>query len=375
MWHTDDFFFTNQNSPNAMPVKFKNVGHAGLFDHEENKAKLSNLGNPLEKLGNAIDFEMFRPELEKHMLNHDKKSNAGCKPHDVVRMFKLVLLKRFYNLSDEQAEYQATDRLSFREFLGLSSGDRVPDSRTLWLFQDKLVRMGLEKKLFDTFHAYLNTLGVILNEGKIVDASFVEVPRQRNTKEENAKIKEGSGAELWADKPRKQCQKDVDARWTKKNNETHYGYKNHVKMDAKSKLIDTYHVTPANVHDSQVVSPLLAPGDKGQAFHADSAYVGGEIEKTLVEKGLIPQIIERAFRGKPLTDEQKALNRVKSKIRCRIEHVFGFVTNSMGDFYVRTIGSFRAKGVVGLINLVYNMCRYEQIFRLKLFPIPGLKTP
>jgi IS5 family transposase len=355
--------------------KFKPVGRIGLYDNEENKAKLSKLGNPLEKLGNVIDFEMFRPELEKHMLNHDKKNNAGCKPHDVVRMFKLVLLKRFYNMSDEQAEYQATDRLSFREFLGLSSGDRVPDSRTIWLFQDTLVRMGLEKKLFDKFHAHLETLGVVVSEGKTVDASFVEAPRQRNTKEENALIREGAGFGLWADKPRKQCQKDIDARWTKKNNTTYYGYKNHVKVDAKSKLIDTYHVTPANVHDSQVVAPLLSAGDKGQAFHADSAYLGGEIETTLRDKGLIPHIIERAFRGKALTDEQKESNRVKSKVRCRIEHAFGFVTNSMGDFYIRTIGSPRAKGVVGLINLVYNLCRYEQIVRLKLLPIPSLKTP
>ena len=355
--------------------RFKSVGHAGLFDHEENKAKLSKLGNPLEKLGNVIDFEMFRPELERHMLNHDKKGNAGCKPHDVVMMFKLVLLKRFYNMSDEQAEYQATDRLSFREFPGLSGGDRVPDSRTIWLFQDRLVRMGLAEKLFDTFHAHLDALGVILNEGKIVDARFVEAPRQRNTREENARIREGAGAGLWADKPRKQCQKDTDARWTKKNNETHYGYKNHVKVDAKSKLIDAYHVTPANVHGSRAVGPLLSAGDNGQAFHADSAYAGEEIETALKDKGLVPQIIERAFRGKPLTDEQKALNRVKSKIRCRIEHAFGFVTNSMGDFHVRAIGSLRARGVVGLINLVYNLCRYEQIFRLKLLPIPGLKTP
>jgi IS5 family transposase len=358
-----------------MLIKFKPVGQTGLFDHEENKAKLSTLGNPLEKLGHVIDFEMFRPELEKHMLNHDKKSNAGARPHDVVRMFKLVLLKRFYALSDEQAEYQATDRLSFRAFLGLSSGDRVPDSRTIWLFQDTLVRMGLEKKLFEKFHACLEARGLIVNEGKIVDASFVEVPRQRNSKEDNAKIKEGEGFGLWADKPRKQSQKDVEARWAKKNGVTYYGYKNHVKMDAKSKFIDTYHVTPASVHDSQVVSPLLSEGDKDQDFHADSAYVGEAIEKTLTDAGLVPQIIERAFRGKPLTDEQKERNRVKSQTRCRVEHAFGFVTNSMGDFYLRTIGFMRAKGVVGLINLVYNLCRYEQIMRLEIFPFPRLKMP
>jgi hypothetical protein len=89
----------------------------------------------------------------------------------------------------------------------------------------------------------------------------------------------------------------------------------------------------------------------------------------LKEKGIVPQIIERAFKDKPLTEEQKEHNNIKSKVRCRAEHAFGFVSNSMGDFYIRSIGFLRAKGVIGLINLVYNMCRYEQIVRLNLLPI------
>ena len=75
------------------------------------------------------------------------------------------------------------------------------------------------------------------------------------------------------------------------------------------------------------------------------------------------------MRGNPLTDEQKASNHEKSKIRCLIEHVFGFVTNSMNDFYIKCIGFQRAKGIIGLINLLYNMCRFEQIVRLDLLPI------
>ena len=114
--------------------KYKSTGNVGLFDKENTSYKLSKLGNPLEKLHKVIDFEMFRPELELAMLNHDKTSNAGAKPYDVVMMFKIILIKRFYGLSDEQAEYQINDRLSFKEFLGLSSGDRVPDARTIWLF-------------------------------------------------------------------------------------------------------------------------------------------------------------------------------------------------------------------------------------------------
>jgi IS5 family transposase len=233
----------------------------------------------------------------------------------------------------------------------------------------------VEEALFEQFRNHLDNLGLFVNEGKIIDASFVEVPRQRNKKEENEKIKSGEGAELWKENPHKKRQKDIDARWTKKNDENHYGYKDHAKIDAKSKLIDTYEVTSAEVHDSQPTEQLLREEDRGQEVHADSAYIGDPIDKILKNKEIIPQIIERAFKGKPLTYEQKENNRIKSKTRCRVEHVFGFVTNSMNYFYIQSIGFQRAKGVVGLINLVYNMCRYEQIVRLNLLPINVKKYP
>jgi len=349
--------------------RFKKSGRISLFDKEELSSKLTKLGNPLEKLGKVIDFEIFREELEQNMLNHDKKNNSGCKPFDVVMMFKIIMIKRFYNLSDEQAEYQINDRLSFKEFLGLSSGDKVPDARTIWLFQNNLVEKGLEKRLFARFHNYLVSIGLFFNSGKIVDATFAEVPRQRNKKEENDKISSGEGSELWKEEPQKQCQKDIDARWTRKGGQKYFGYKDHTKVDKKSKLIDTYEVTSAEVHDSQMIEKLLREEDRGQEIYADSAYIGRPVEIMLRERGIIPQIIDRSFRGKVLTDEQKARNRIKSQIRCRVEHAFGFIKNSMKGFYIRAIGYQRAKGIIGLINLVYNLCRYEQIVRLKLLPI------
>jgi IS5 family transposase len=355
-------------------ASYKPTGNSGWFDAEHTAEKLSKLGNPLEKLGRVVHFEMFRPLLEEKLLNHDKKSNAGCKPYDVVLMFKILLLKRFYHLGDDQAEYQINDRLSFKEFLGLSSGDRVPDARTIWLFQENVVEKHLEEELFGLFNQHLDGLGLFVNEGKIVDASFVEVPRQRNTREENEKIKAGEGADLWKDKPRKQRLKDVDARWTKKNGQTFYGYKDHAKIDSKSKLIRSYEVTHAAVHDSGGLEPLLEDSDKGQPLYADSAYVGAPIAEMLETKAIPGRIIERAFRGKPLTDAQKASNRVLSQTRCRCEHVFGFISNSMNGFYTRVIGLRRTHCLVGLVNLVYNLFRYEQIVRLKLLvlkPLPG----
>jgi len=341
-------------------------GITSLFDIEFNREKLSRLGNPLEKLSTVINFEMFRVELEDTMLNHNKKSNAGAKPIDVVLMFKVLIVKRLYNLSDEQTEYQLIDRQSFKDFVGLSNGDKVPDARTIWSFQENLIKNGVEERLFSQFHNFLDNLGFYVNDGKIVDASFAEVPRQRNTKEENALIKESRGDELWNDKPNKKRQKDIDARWTKKNHEKHYGYKDHAKIDNKSKLIDTYEVTSAEVHDSQPTEALIRDEDNEQDFYADSAYAGEPIDTMLKIKGLKPQIIEKANRNKPLTDEQKANNKEKSKVRCRVEHVFGFVTQNMGDFCMRCIGFTRAKGIIGLTNLLYNMCRYEQIVRLNL---------
>jgi len=130
-------------------VKYKQKGRTSLFDKEETLTKLSKLGNPLEKIRKKIDIESFRPELEEHLLNHNRKSKAGSRPFDVLMMFKIMIIKRVFNLSAKQTEYQIYDRLSFKEFLGLASGDRVPNAQTIYLFRKKLKDKDLEDKLFE----------------------------------------------------------------------------------------------------------------------------------------------------------------------------------------------------------------------------------
>ncbi len=174
-------------------------------------------------------------------------------------------------------------------------------------------------------------------EGSIVDASFVDVPRQRNSRDENKQIKEGQVPPEWKDKPNKLSQKDTDARWTKKNQETHYGYKNHVKADKKTKLIQSYTVIAASVHDFQTIEVLLDEGDK--ELYADRAYRSEEIEEKLKSKKIKSQVHEKGYRNKPLTDTQKAVNREKSKIRVRVEHIFDFMENSMKGSCLRYIGA------------------------------------
>jgi len=219
----------------------------------------------------------------------------------------------------------------------------------------------LVEALFDLFIKELESLNMIVNEGKIIDASFVEVPRQRNSREENTQIKSGEIPKSFTDNPHKLAQKDTDARWTKKNNISYFGYKNHVKEDTKSKIITKYIVTDASVHDSKATNGLLDEKDKREPFYADSAYSGEPQEAIIAQKKMINQVCEKGARNRPLTEEQIANNREKSRIRSRVEHIFGFMEMSMNRMYVNNIGIKRATAVIGLMNLTYNMFRKIQI--------------
>ena len=325
-----------------------------LFAEETQLERLSQLGDSLERL-KIIDFESFRWTLTEG-LKKERKNRAGRPPFDSVMMFKVRVLQRLFNLSDDQTEYQITDRISFQRFLCLSLGEKVPDAKTIWLFRNTLTDADIMEKLFTQFNRMLEERGIITHKGTIVDATFVDAPRQRNTRDENEQIKDGKIPDEGKKKPHKLAQKDTDARWTKKGDETHFGYKDHAKVDADSKLVTDYAVTPANVHDSNEFEDFF--DEKDEAAYADSAYVGKNLPKHVKN-----EVCEKGYRNKPLTSEQKENNRRKSKIRSRIEHVFGFMTMSMHGLTVRTIGMHRATFNIGLTNLVYNLCRYSILQR------------
>ena len=339
----------------------------GFFDMAERTTKLTQMGDPLVGLDSQINWEAFRADLSR-VHEKERKSNAGAKPIDVVLMFKVLVLQQLHNLSDERIEYQIRDRLSFMRFLGLQLEDRVPDANTVWLFRERLKELKMVEVLFERFHEQLAAQGYVARAGQMIDATFVEVPRSRNTREENAQIKAGETPEDWK-KPlakSKLHQKDMDARWAKKNNENHYGYKNHINADQDNKLVQSYQVTDAAVHDSQVFDDLLdqeADEDNNKrAVYADSAYRSKEKEEQLAADKIPSRICEKGARNHPLTEEQKASNKEKSKVRSRVEHVFG-AQAQMGGHIVRTIGILRAKVKIGMMNLVYNMVRLGQLLR------------
>ena len=322
------------------------------------------MGDPLEKVAGAVDFEIFRPTLDT-AIPREKGDKGGRPPMDNMLMFKIMLLQEWYHIADDMTEYLINDRLSFQRFLGLSLGDKVPDAKTIWLYREMLKNSGKSKELFDMFAALMEQVGVITREGSIVDASFVDVPKQRNNRDENKKIKEGDGEELWQDNENKRCQKDIDARWTEKNGEKHFGYKDHVKVDSDSKMIVDFSVTDAAVHDSQAIVDLI--DDKDNVLNADSAYTGKELHDKIREKNpdIILNIHEKGYRNKPLSEEQKASNKEKSKVRARVEHVFGHMTNSMGGMTARVIGIDRTTCVITLKNLAYNLSRWAYLVGVK----------
>lgn len=191
-----------------------------------------------------------------------------------------------------------------------------------------------------------------------MNACFVTAPRQRNSREENAAIKKGQTSEGWEDKSDAVLrQKDVDARWTKKNYINYYDYKNHVSVNNENKLIRRYEVTTASVHDSQVFDDFLDPDNTNANVWADSAYRSAEKEASLNEKGYRSHINTKGRRNKPLSNRAQQANYKRSNVRSRVEHVFG-AQEAMGGMVVRSIGKARAGVKIGLMNMTYNLKRF-----------------
>ena len=190
-------------------------------------------------------------------------------------------------------------------------------------------------------------------------------------------MKAGKTPRAWKKDPSKNRQKDKDARWTKKHGKSFYGYKNHVNADARHKLIRQYDVTDASVHDSQKFDGLLNKTNTSADVYADSAYRSAETEAKLRVRGLRSQIHQRASRNHPLSKAQENANRKKSKIRARVEHVFGAQQTSPGGRIIRTIGIARAKAKIGLKNLAYNIRRLVTLERMAAAwsPPTELRTP
>jgi IS5 family transposase len=343
-----------------------------MFGTEIQLEKLLKLGDPLIKINAVIDWEMFREPIETAIRKD--MSKGGRPPFDAVLMFKITMLQQWYGLSDMAAEFRINDSLSYMRFLGLEVGDKVPDGNTIWDFKEALKECEVDRKLFDLFNEKLEAQGIITRNGSIIDATFVTAPVRHTTKSDNDALKEGreatdfqkkcaerKGSGEIKDAANVEAQMDFDARWAKKGKDSFFGFKDHVKCDSDSKIITDFSVTDASVHDSQEFVELV--DEKDNNVKVDSGYAGGDFIKEIHEKcpNVEVNVCARAYRNKPLTDDEKAKNRKISHIRARIEHIFGYMTRFMSGITVRVHGLARVKRDITAKNLAYNFKRYAYI--------------
>lgn len=330
---------------------------SGLPNLDRRYQKLAQKKDFLIRLNTIIPWEEFRPLLEQ-VRQKPRKSNAGRKPFDVILMFKMLILQKLYNIGDDELEYQVNDRLSFMRFLDLSLTDTVPDATTVWIFRQALTDTGLVEVLFEQFETYLQGHGYQAKGGQILDATIVPVPKQHISKEEKRQLDQGEIPQDWQENPHRLSQRDMDAHWTKKNDVSHFGYKDHINVDVEYGFVRRYSVTDAAVHDSQVLPNILDETNEGDEVWGDSAYRSALIEWFLALLNWCSQIHERGYRNHPLTEQQQENNRQKSKTRAKVEHVFGVWVNEMGGKLIRSIGIERVRAHLGLRNLVFNLKRY-----------------
>lgn len=350
-------------------------GQAGFWDIDERYVRLSEAGDPLEKLNLVVSWGVFLKPLAKALKRSDG-AKGGRPPFDPVLMFKILMLQALYGLSDDQAEFQIQDRLSFMRFLGLGLDDKVPDAKTIWLFREHLTQARAVENLFARFDKHLAKSGYLAMGGQIVDATIVAAPKQRNSDGEKADIKAGKVPESWKDRPAKLAQKDRDARWTvkfskakpKADGSKHtidiaipaFGYKNHIGIDRQHGLIRRWKATDASRYDGAQLPELLDKvqydANTASGVWADTAYRSKKNEAWLAKNSFVSHIHTKKPKGRPMSERASKANGKRSKVRAFVEHVFARQKAQM-KLFIRTIGIARATTKIGMVNLAYNFQR------------------
>ena len=244
------------------------------------------------------------------------RERGGRRPIGLERMLRIYFLQQWYDLSDPAVEEALYDSQAMRRFAGIDLGrEGAPDETTVCKFRHRLEAHALGERMFQQVWEHLEASGLKVARGTIVDATIIAAPPSTKNK----------------DKAR-----DPDMHQTKKGNQWYFGMKAHIGVDSKNKLIHSVVATAANVHDSQVLGDLLH-GEETRVW-GDSAYAGQGEALAAAAPDAQAFTNEKGRRNRPLNDRQKAKNRTKSKVRAKVEHVFGVIKRVFGFAKVRYRG-------------------------------------
>lgn len=329
-----------------------------LFAGDERTRQQQKLGDPLEVLERHVDFASLARAVDAKLKFGSGGKKGGRPPYATELMVRLLVLQQLYNLSDEALEFQVLDRSSFQRFLGLSHSGRVPDAKTVWVWRERLKTHDLIGDISQAVGGQLTEAGFIARGGQIIDATFVTAPIQRNRRSESQQVRDGETPSDWSDA--KRAQKDVDARWTRKDGKTVYGYKLHANTDRRFGFIRQAEVTAASVHDSKMFEAVLDPGNACRDVYADKGYAKREREAALIAQGYRPCLHRKGEARRPLSAVQERRNRRLSKQRAFGEHPFARLSQ-MGGKHLRTIGLARARVVIGLKVIAHNLMHLARL--------------
>jgi len=307
------------HSPTVISMSFDN------FFLQESYKKVRSLGDRLSKIKDAIDWERFRPIVAA--VYHDNKE-VGGRPHtDEIIIVKALVLQALYGLSDPELEYQIHDRLSFRNFLGFP--DTIPDFTTIWKARDRLVKTGNDVLIWEELQRQLDDKGYVLKRGVIQDATFIEADVGKKRYAEEKRCRKKGKSKRYSKKQKQHM--DQDGSFAVKNNQVHYGYKTHMKVDIDYHLIRNLAVTTASVHDNEI--DLVNEGDV--AAYRDKGYFG----KPLRARNVKDNTMLRRSRGRRLNGGQQKRNKNIARIRAPGERPFAVMKRVFrgGRTYVKTL--------------------------------------
>ena len=295
------------------------------FILKEQYQKVRGLGDRLELMKEQIDWKPFRPIVAS--VFRDTKE-AGGRPHtNEILVVRSMLLQAWYGLSDEELEFQANDRLSFRNFLDFL--EMVPDFTTIWKIRDRLKEAGKEQKIWNALQHQLDQRGYAIKKGVIQDACFIEADFGRKKHYQEKKAEKKNETVEYTEK--QQQHMDKDGTFSVKHGQVHFGYKNHVKMDVGNMLIREYEVSTASLHDSQV--DLVEEGD--YRAYRDKGYFGAKLKA----KDVLDRTMVRTGRGQELTLGEIERNKAISHVRAPGERPFSVIKRVFhgGRTFVKTL--------------------------------------
>ena len=308
----------------------------------------------LDDVDRIIDWDPIEKLLQRELRRN--RDAVGNPAYPALGMFKVLLLQRWYNLSDQGMDDALADRISFRRFAGFSFDYDTPDSTTICRFRNHLMERGLDQKLFDLLGRQLQGHGVIIKQGAIVDASIITSSRRPKKVEVVEAREEGDGEEPGY-RVTTSYSDDVEASWTIKAKRPYYGYKLHMATDAEHGFIIGGHVTPANRSDTKELMAVVEESGLGQGCMvlADKGYASAENRISLERAGLTDGIMYKAVRGSKLSSAEKLMNRVISGLRGKVERAFGTLKRDYGFQRARYLGCAKVKLEFLLNAMAFNL--------------------